>query len=100
MNASGVPPQVRSIIVRIEGNVQGVGFRAWTERVAGQLGLAGWVRNGRDGSVEACLCGSAASVERAIERCRLGPRSGKVTRLTVIDEAAGAVEGFEIKPSF
>jgi acylphosphatase len=99
MNASGVPFEVRSIIVRIEGNVQGVGFRAWTERVAGQLCLAGWVRNRRDGSVEACLCGSPASVERAIERCRVGPRSGKVTRLTVTDEAAAAVEGFEIRPS-
>ena len=69
----------RTVRVRIEGGVQGVGYRYWTERVAGELGLTGWVRNRRDGSVEALFAGPAADVAQMLERCKDGPRSAHVT---------------------
>ena len=56
--------EVRTVRVRIAGRVQGVGYRYWTERVAGELGLSGWVRNRRDGTVEAVVLGTAG------RRCR------------------------------
>jgi acylphosphatase len=58
--------------------VQGVGYRAWTEDTALLNGLDGWVRNHRDGSVEAVLAGPAAAVEAMIEACRRGPDSARV----------------------
>ena len=64
--------------VRIEGRVQGVGYRYWTERVAGELGLTGWVRNRRDGTVEAVFSGAADDVAEMLERCRDGPPSAQV----------------------
>ena len=88
----------RSVQLRIEGNVQGVGFRNWTQRLAGQLVLAGWVRNRRDGSVEVVFSGAAAAVDEALKRCRVGPRSAKVTSVAVIDEQAPVVEGFDVLP--
>ena len=91
-------PAARSVLVRIDGNVQGVGFRNWAQRLATQLGLSGWVRNRRDGSVEAVFSGPESSVADAIERCRRGPRSAKVTGVSVIGEDASDVEGFEIRP--
>ena len=49
--------KLRTVRVRIEGRVQGVGYRYWAERVAGELALSGWVRNRRDGAVEALFSG-------------------------------------------
>lgn len=89
---------VRSVRLRIDGNVQGVGFRHWTQRLAGQLELSGWVRNRRDGSVEAVFSGAPEAVEEAMKRCRIGPRSAKVTDVAVIEEDEPVVEGFEIRP--
>jgi acylphosphatase len=70
---------IRHVIVR--GQVQGVGFRAFVERHALRHGLEGWVRNHRDGSVEAVFAGPAVAVEAMIVECRVGPRHGKVDRL-------------------
>jgi acylphosphatase len=64
--------------VTIRGDVQGVGYRAWAEVTALELGIQGWVRNSRDGSVEAVLAGSEESVLTMIELCRDGPRSARV----------------------
>jgi acylphosphatase len=72
---------VRHVIVH--GRVQGVGFRAFLEDTAERLGLEGWVRNRRDGSVEAVFAGPEATVAEAIEACRRGPRSARVTNLDV-----------------
>jgi acylphosphatase len=69
----------------IHGRVQGVGYRAWVEAEAPALGLAGFVRNRRDGSVEAVFCGSAKAVADMIERCRAGPRHAQVTRVDTSD---------------
>ncbi|MDP2619965.1 MAG: acylphosphatase [Hyphomicrobiales bacterium] len=59
--------------------VQGVAYRAWTERAAGGLGLTGWVRNRRDGSVEALFCGPAEAVDRMVGLCAAGPPAARVT---------------------
>src|SRR5262249_52467947 len=59
--------------VVIRGRVQGVGYRAWTEYAALDLGLEGWVRNRRDGTVEALFAGSADAVEAMLDACRQGP---------------------------
>jgi acylphosphatase len=78
----------RAVVLRIEGNVQGVGFRNWVHKLALQHGLDGYVRNRRDGSVEALFAGSLAAVDEAIARCRIGPRSAKVTGVTFSEAKA------------
>ena len=86
----------RSVRVRIEGGVQGVGYRYWTERVAGELGLVGWVRNRRDGSVEALFSGAADDVAQMLERCKDGPPSARVTAVQVIEEGGDPPTGFDV----
>jgi acylphosphatase len=68
-------------LIEIFGNVQGVGFRAFVTRAARAQGLRGWVRNRRDGSVEAMLIGDPAAVAAVIERCRQGPSLARVNRV-------------------
>ena len=70
---------IRHVVVR--GRVQGVGYRAFVKDEAHQHGLRGWVRNRRDGSVEAVFAGPAAEVDAAIEACRRGPFSARVNSL-------------------
>jgi acylphosphatase len=72
--------------VTIRGRVQGVGYRAWVEHQAVNHGLEGWVRNRRDGSVEALLAGPADVVADLIARCRRGPSTARVD--AVEDEPA------------
>lgn len=69
----------RHVIIR--GRVQGVGFRAWTEYTALQRGLTGWVRNRRDGAVEAVFIGQAVAVEAMLADCRRGPTGARVDHL-------------------
>jgi acylphosphatase len=64
--------------VTIRGRVQGVGFRYWVEQQARAHGLEGWVRNRRDGSVEAVFAGPADVVAEMIALCRRGPQSARV----------------------
>jgi acylphosphatase len=64
--------------VTIRGRVQGVGFRYWVEQEASARGLEGWVRNRRDGSVEALFAGPADVVSEMIAVCRRGPASARV----------------------
>ncbi len=78
--------------VRITGRVQGVFFRAWTRSQAIELGVAGWVRNADDGSVEAHLEGDEAAVKALIDRLQAGPPAADVEQVEV--ELAGA-EGFD-----
>jgi acylphosphatase len=78
------PRAVRHILVR--GKVQGVGYRVFVEYHARQRDLAGWVRNRRDGSVEAVFAGLQKSVEGMIATCRIGPLSAQVDSL---DQRAG-----------
>jgi acylphosphatase len=65
-------------IVIVRGRVQGVGFRAWTEITALERGIEGWVRNRRDGSVEALFVGAKEEVVAMIEGCRSGPPGARV----------------------
>jgi acylphosphatase len=64
--------------VTVTGRVQGVGYRAWVEHRARAHALDGWVRNRRDGSVEALLAGPAEVVADMIARCRRGPSTARV----------------------
>ncbi len=68
-----------TVRVRIEGRVQGVWFRAWTADEARSRGLAGWVRNRIDGSVEAVFAGPADAVEEMIRLCHQGPPAARVS---------------------
>lgn len=74
--------------VVISGRVQGVGFRAFVEHHAVQRALEGWVRNRRDGTVEALFAGPADAVARIIGACKVGPLSAKVDRLDQRDGTA------------
>jgi acylphosphatase len=76
--------------VMIRGRVQGVGYRAWVDHQARRFGLHGWVRNRRDGSVEAVFDGAGDIVARIIVSCRNGPPSARVDE--VAEEAASADE--------
>jgi acylphosphatase len=89
----------RTVRVRIAGRVQGVGFRYWTEDAARGLGLAGWVRNRRDGSVEALLSGPADEVAEMLRRCRRGPQAAQVASVEVLEEGGAAPAGFEMWPT-
>ena len=89
----------RTVHVRIEGRVQGVGYRAFVEMRAVELGLSGWVRNRRDGSVEAVLQGAPEAVDAILEACRSGPPAARVARVEIIGEGVGAFDGFEVWPT-
>jgi acylphosphatase len=73
---------VRRVLIR--GEVQGVGFRYWTRRTATARGLQGWVRNRRDGTVEAVFAGPEQAVAEMIALCRRGP---DMARVDSIEEA-------------
>jgi acylphosphatase len=89
----------RAVRLRIEGRVQGVGFRAFVEREAAARGLDGWVRNRRDGGVEAVIAGPPPAIETMIGRCRQGPASGRVDRVDVRDEPDDVAPGFGVHPT-
>ena len=80
-----------AIHLLIRGRVQGVGYRAWTERAALSRGLKGWVRNRRDGSVEAVFIGSEDAIDALIEACRSGPSGAFVESLDQRDASPGEV---------
>lgn len=79
----------------IKGRVQGVFYRDWTVENAKELGLKGWVRNRRDGSVEALFSGSPEKVEEMEQRCRRGPPAAMVTGLDVFPCNDDPGAGFE-----
>jgi acylphosphatase len=77
----------------VHGRVQGIGYRAFVEHEALRRGIEGWVRNRRDGSVEAMLAGDADAVTAMIEACRRGPYSA---RIDTLDQRAGSED--DLKP--
>lgn len=78
----------RTVRVLVAGRVQGVGYRAWLEQEAGARGLSGWVRNRRDGSVEALISGPSTDVDAIVEACRTGSRMAAVENVIVADAVA------------
>ena len=82
----------------IRGRVQGVGYRDWAERQARALGLSGYVRNRRDGSVELVAAGSVDCIERMLNLCRQGPRLAQVQDIEIAD-SSWTGNGFEILPT-
>lgn len=85
----------RRILAR--GDVQGVFFRDSTRSEAEAAGVAGWVRNVGDGSVEAVFEGEPGAVERMVEACRRGPGRAEVSSLDVTEEEPEGLEGFEVR---
>lgn len=73
----------RAVRARVHGKVQGVGYRVWARREAIELGLVGWVRNERDGTVTAWIAGADAAVSTMIERLRQGPRGSLVSKVEI-----------------
>ncbi|HUU67102.1 MAG TPA: acylphosphatase [Methyloceanibacter sp.] len=86
----------RTVTVRIEGRVQGVYYRAWTEQAANARGLDGWVRNREDGNVEAVFSGPAYKVAEMLEACADGPPDAKVAKVTITDEGGAPPSGFKV----
>lgn len=85
--------------VYIEGRVQGVWFRGWTEKQASKLGLSGWVRNLRDGRVEAVFAGDPDKVEAMLALCKKGPPMARVDNIVKSQTDAPATDGFETRPT-
>jgi acylphosphatase len=81
----------------ISGRVQGVFFRQWTVEQARDLGVAGWVRNCPDGTVEARLSGDESAVAELIERMRRGPPAAEVARVRIDEAPPEKSDGFEVR---
>ena len=83
--------------VVIHGSVQGVFFRDTTRRRAESRGVAGWVRNNPDGTVEALFEGDPDAVDALVAFAREGPRGAQVERVDVDDAEPSGLEGFEVR---
>jgi acylphosphatase len=90
---------VRTVHVMISGRVQGVGYRAWAADEATALGLSGWVRNRRDGGVEAIFSGTEADVEAMIAACSGGPRLAAVRAVDVHERDLAEAGAFRVLPT-
>ena len=86
-------------IVFVHGRVQGVGFRWFATQRADELGVAGWVRNRYDGSVEAWCEGEPAAVEALLDALREGPRFARVDGVDVREREPKGLAGFETRPT-
>ena len=86
--------RVRAIV---HGRVQGVFFRDTTRREASAQGVAGWVRNRPDGTVEAVFEGDRDAVEAMVAFCRQGPPSAAVEHVDVSEEEPEGLAGFDVR---
>ena len=83
--------------VVVTGRVQGVFFRDSTRQRAESAGVAGWVRNTPDGSVEAVFEGDPTAVEELVEFCRRGPSRAEVEKVEVEEEQPDGLSGFDVR---
>ena len=88
--------EVRKRVV-VHGKVQGVFFRDSTEKEASSKGVAGWVRNLDDGTVEAVFEGDSGAVDAMVDFCQSGPSRADVDRVEVDDEEPEGLSGFEAR---
>jgi acylphosphatase len=91
-----MPGLVRARVI-VRGYVQGVWFRQSCRRHAEALGLAGWVRNRADGTVEAVFEGEEEDVAKAVAWCRVGPPGAEVSGIDVTEEAPVGSAGFSVR---
>ncbi|MCB1479398.1 MAG: acylphosphatase [Tepidamorphaceae bacterium] len=89
----------RSVHVVVRGRVQGVWYRGWTNEQAMTLALDGWVRNRRDGTVEAVLIGPRQSVDTMLSKMRDGPPAAQVENVEIVAEGVSAPSGFSVMPT-
>ena len=82
----------RTLAVRVEGKVQGVFFRAYTQANARRLGVTGWVANKADGSVEAVLHGNGSHLAELVGLLRQGPPDAKIDKLDVHSAERGRAQ--------
>ena len=80
----------------MSGRVHGVFFRDSVRLLAGQKGVAGWVRNTWDGTVEAVFEGDPDAVDRLVEFCRKGPPGARVEHVDVSNETPESLSGFRV----
>lgn len=85
--------------LRIKGSVQGVGYREWAIGEATSRGLAGWVRNRSDGSVELLMAGDDAKVQDMLRAATQGPQAAQVSDIDIINETEAPPPGFTRKPT-
>jgi acylphosphatase len=92
----------RTIRLRIAGRVQGVGYRDFVRGEAEARGLTGWVRNRRDGTVEAMISGVADAVDELIAACWRGPPAARVADIqieTALGDEDIPAAGFAVRPT-
>jgi acylphosphatase len=97
---TSAPENERRLHAVVRGRVQGIGYRATTVDEARRLGLAGWVRNRLDGSVEVLAEGSQARLDLFVEYLHRGPPGAHVESVPADwDDARGAPMPFQFKPT-
>ena len=88
--------KVRARVI-VEGRVQGVFFRHHTQETAFRLGVKGWVKNRRDGRVEAVFEGDQERVDQIIQWCHRGPSEARVTKVYMtLENYTGEFEDFSV----
>ena len=90
---------MKTLHLTVAGHVQGVGFRAFVAAEADALGVHGWVRNRRDGSVELVVSGADRAVDALVAACRRGPPHAVVKSVDVDPHTAPTAEGFITLPT-
>jgi acylphosphatase len=98
MSRAAEPSATATLRLLIRGRVQGVGFRYALADEARSRGLRGWVRNRRDGCVEAIIAGAAADVDAIVAWSRRGPGGAQVTGIETV-AAEGDFASFEVAPT-
>jgi len=91
--------EITSLRLRIEGFVQGVGYRAFAAAEARRLGLTGWVRNRSGGTVEALVSGDTKDVEAFVAACMRGPAGARVENVELHNAEPPAEQGFRQRPT-
>jgi acylphosphatase len=91
--------EVQTVRVLIAGRVQNVWFRGWTEQQATMFGLDGWVRNLRDGKVEALFSGSAEAIASMLDACNEGPSAANVSSVERFAAEPPVADGFSVLPT-